>query len=67
LNYKGLANTKNSIGGERGGGLYHIEKGSIKTTHSFIMIPLGNRKQRDRENDKSEREKKEKYVKERVK
>jgi hypothetical protein len=31
------------------------------------MIPLGNRKQRDRENDKSEREKKEKYVKERVK
>jgi hypothetical protein len=67
LNYKGLANTKNSIWGEGGGGLYHIEKGSIKTTHSFIMIPLGNRKQRDRENDKSEREKKEKYVKERVK
>jgi hypothetical protein len=31
------------------------------------MIPLGNRKQRDRENNKSEREKKEKYVKERVK
>jgi hypothetical protein len=67
LNYKGLANTKNSIGGEGGGGLYHIEKGSIKTTHSFIMIPLGNRKQRDRENNKTEREKKEKYVKERVK
>jgi hypothetical protein len=31
------------------------------------MIPLGNRKQRDRENNKTEREKKEKYVKERVK